>query len=206
MKINYYLVTTGVLILYNGRRILVDNKGNLKAILSKDDYVPFGTEISPHERFAEEAVLLCAGEWFPIGHTVVDNPTPRRFFVCESPFRTIGSDRYVLAWTDNDDSEFPFHERAVTFKMLNVPLEHQLSFVGTGYQSMEIKRYILGQANLCIKCGSIMHISKALDNTLVAHSDFGGDAGNRGTTQSKEGPAILVPVWKCEKCGHSYTL
>jgi len=60
--------------------------------------------------------------------------------------------------------------------------------------------------SLCYICGGIMKDGVALDNTLISYDDFGGDKGNRGSTQSKEGKAKLFKVRKCESCGHSHTI
>ena len=60
--------------------------------------------------------------------------------------------------------------------------------------------------NLCYVCGGLMTDGEALDNTLISYDDFGGDAGNRGTTQSKDGEAKLIKVRKCQSCGHSHTI
>ena len=54
------------------------------------------------------------------------------------------------------------------------------------------------------KCGGIGKHSKALLNTLVSFSDFGNDAGKRGTTQSRVGKAKMVDCIKCQTCGHSW--
>ena len=59
--------------------------------------------------------------------------------------------------------------------------------------------------NTCYKCGGLMQDSTALINTLVSFDDFGGDAGTRGTTQSRVGKAVEVTVRKCTVCGHSHT-
>ena len=56
---------------------------------------------------------------------------------------------------------------------------------------------------ICKKCGGSMKPSKALENTLVSSDDFGGDANQRGSTQSRSGTAILVDCLKCDACGHS---
>lgn len=57
---------------------------------------------------------------------------------------------------------------------------------------------------ICRKCNSDCKFSKAFNNTLVCFDDFGNDAGNRGTTQSRVGKAILVDCYKCVNCGHSF--
>lgn len=57
--------------------------------------------------------------------------------------------------------------------------------------------------NTC-NCGGQGKPSKALLNTLVPFNDFGNDAGQRGTTQSRQGTAQLVDCLKCDKCGHSW--
>jgi len=50
-----------------------------------------------------------------------------------------------------------------------------------------------------------MQDGEALDNTYVYYDDFGGDAGQPGTTGSKQGPAKIIQVRKCQTCGHSHT-
>ena len=59
--------------------------------------------------------------------------------------------------------------------------------------------------NTCFICGGLMTDGKAFDNTYVSFDDFGNDAGKRGSTQSKVGPAKIVNVRKCTECGHSHT-
>lgn len=59
--------------------------------------------------------------------------------------------------------------------------------------------------NTCFVCGGLMQDSTAFQNTLVASEDFGGDASNRGTTQSRTGQALHIKVRKCVVCGHSHT-
>jgi DNA-directed RNA polymerase subunit M/transcription elongation factor TFIIS len=58
----------------------------------------------------------------------------------------------------------------------------------------------------CKKCDREMKLSQAFQNKLVSHNDYGDDAGNRGTTQSHIGEAVLVTVLKCEDCGHSFKI
>ena len=58
---------------------------------------------------------------------------------------------------------------------------------------------------ICFKCGGDIGEGQALDNTWVGSDDFGGDAGQRGTTISKIGPPIMKKVCKCIFCGHSFT-
>lgn len=41
----------------------------------------------------------------------------------------------------------------------------------------------------------------ALDNTVVGLNDFLGDKEN--CTLYRGGPAEMIDVWKCPKCGHS---
>ena len=55
--------------------------------------------------------------------------------------------------------------------------------------------------NICPKDGATMLPSKAIKNTLVGFDDFGGDAGQPGSTVSRSGPAIMVDCIKCPKCG-----
>jgi len=57
---------------------------------------------------------------------------------------------------------------------------------------------------ICRKCNGIANPSKALDNTWVGSSDFGGDFGERGTTMSKCGKPQMVDCLKCSNCGHSW--
>lgn len=64
---------------------------------------------------------------------------------------------------------------------------------------------MIGQ-NKCIKCEKQGLPSKALLNTLVSSNDFGNDAGNRGTTQSRQGKAKLIDCIKCSSCGHSWII
>ncbi len=59
--------------------------------------------------------------------------------------------------------------------------------------------------NTCIECGGLMSDGQALDNTWVSSDDFGGDALKRGSTISKQGPAVFKKVRKCTSCGHSHT-
>lgn len=56
----------------------------------------------------------------------------------------------------------------------------------------------------CTKCGGYCNPSKGFLNDLVSCDDFGNDANERGTTQSRTGDAKLVDCLKCEKCGHSF--
>lgn len=58
--------------------------------------------------------------------------------------------------------------------------------------------------NQCRKCGGIDTPSKAFNNTLISFDDFGEDAGQHGTTMSRQGLAKLVDCIKCESCGHSW--
>lgn len=59
--------------------------------------------------------------------------------------------------------------------------------------------------NTCYECGGLMKDSTAFQNTLVSSDDFGNDAGERGSTQSRVGEARQIKVRKCSSCGHSYT-
>ena len=58
----------------------------------------------------------------------------------------------------------------------------------------------------CPKCKITMIKSKALQNTLHYSNDFGNDAGQRGTTGSRSGEAILINVIKCPQCGYSKSI
>lgn len=60
----------------------------------------------------------------------------------------------------------------------------------------------------CEKKGkySLVKASKTTLNSLVSYADFGGDAGQRGTTQSRTGPAKFVDCLSCPSCGHSFIL
>ena len=60
--------------------------------------------------------------------------------------------------------------------------------------------------NQCRVCGGEGKPSKAMLNTLVSFNDFGNDAGQRGTTQSRIGEANLVDCIKCSSCGHSWII
>lgn len=59
--------------------------------------------------------------------------------------------------------------------------------------------------NTCFVCGGLMKDGVAYDNTWIGFDDFGGDAGQHGTTISKVGPPIIKKVRKCQSCGHSHT-
>lgn len=60
--------------------------------------------------------------------------------------------------------------------------------------------------NTCFVCGGLMKDDAiAYQNTLVSFNDFGNDAGQIGTTQSRCGKAALKVVRKCSSCGHSHT-
>lgn len=59
--------------------------------------------------------------------------------------------------------------------------------------------------NTCFVCGGLMMDGQALDNTWVYYDDFGGDAGQYGTTCSKLGQPVIKKVRKCTSCGHSHT-
>lgn len=67
-------------------------------------------------------------------------------------------------------------------------------------QSIEV----IDKDTICRECGNIGKPSKGLLNGLVSFEDFGSDAGQRGTTQSRVGEAELVDVLKCVNCGHSW--
>lgn len=58
----------------------------------------------------------------------------------------------------------------------------------------------------CKKCNGNCQRSKAFHNTWIYFDDFGGDAGQVGTTASRQGKAILVDCLKYEDCGHSFVL
>lgn len=61
--------------------------------------------------------------------------------------------------------------------------------------------------DICIKCEGSMAESKALLNDLVTFRDFpNSHPDDRGQTQSRTGAARLVPVMKCQECGHSFAL
>jgi hypothetical protein len=60
-------------------------------------------------------------------------------------------------------------------------------------------------SNTCFECGGLMHSGFAYDNGWISFDDFGGDAGEVGTTMSKSGTAVLKKVRKCQACGHSHT-
>ena len=59
--------------------------------------------------------------------------------------------------------------------------------------------------NTCRKCGGTMQTGVCLVNQYVSFDDFGNDAGGKGTTARAVGPAILIKVKKCTRCGHSHT-
>jgi len=62
----------------------------------------------------------------------------------------------------------------------------------------------------CRKCNTEVENGVALFPSIVHSDDFGGDAGEYGTTIN-EGPANAGPIvnlkkcLKCPKCGHSFT-
>lgn len=58
--------------------------------------------------------------------------------------------------------------------------------------------------NSCKRCGGLLEDSTALLNTNASSNDFGNDAGQRGTTQSRIGIARMVSCKKCKECGHSF--
>lgn len=60
------------------------------------------------------------------------------------------------------------------------------------------------EAPTCRRCHAPMQRGQALANTLVSTDDFGGDAGQAGSTFSPTGPAEMVACWKCPECGHSF--
>lgn len=55
----------------------------------------------------------------------------------------------------------------------------------------------------CRKCGGKMHKGKALQPIMTGMPDFPGD--KRAVTLSTSNNSNLVPVLKCERCGHSVT-
>ena len=55
----------------------------------------------------------------------------------------------------------------------------------------------------CKKCGAQAILSKGYGNAYISHNDFGNDAGNRGTTQTKV-TGKVVDCLKCSGCGHSW--
>ena len=55
----------------------------------------------------------------------------------------------------------------------------------------------------CRRCKVPMKESTALQNTPTGLPDFPGDAV---VTMSADGPAEIVPCWKCPQCGHSITI
>lgn len=59
--------------------------------------------------------------------------------------------------------------------------------------------------NTCFVCGGLMKDSTAFLNDSVSFDDFGNDAGQQGTTQSRVGKAKQIKVRKCTSCGHSHT-
>ena len=58
---------------------------------------------------------------------------------------------------------------------------------------------------VCRVCGGPMLPGKVIVPGRYGSEDFGGDAGDPGTTIT-EGPALTGPVacLKCERCGHSF--
>ncbi len=70
-----------------------------------------------------------------------------------------------------------------------------------------VTREVINQVihNTCFVCGGLMADGQALENTWVGFDDFGGDAGEPGTTISKIGPPVMLKVRKCTVCGYSHT-
>lgn len=58
-------------------------------------------------------------------------------------------------------------------------------------------------AETCPRCKVGLVDGKALVSSVVAHEDFGGDAGAEGATRSIGGPGRLMAVRKCPECGYS---
>lgn len=56
---------------------------------------------------------------------------------------------------------------------------------------------------ICKSCSVDMEKSTALLNGMEYSEDFGGDAGQPGSTGSRTGTARMVEVWKCPQCGFS---
>lgn len=58
----------------------------------------------------------------------------------------------------------------------------------------------------CRKCHVTMKSGMAIQNTLRYHPDFPGDTlGIDGQTVTADGKPVMIPCWKCPKCGHSIT-
>lgn len=52
----------------------------------------------------------------------------------------------------------------------------------------------------CKRCGGLMRVGRALDQTYTGVADF---IGGEVCTVSAGGPGRLVACLKCEACGHS---
>ena len=108
-----------------------------------------------------------------------------------------------------------FTANIVTLKLLNIEkLKETFARIGGEFQNdytfdfpLFITSDIISEIihNTCFVCGGLMRDGRAFDNTYVSFDDFGNDAGKRGSTQSKVGPAKIVNVRKCTECGHSHT-
>jgi hypothetical protein len=59
------------------------------------------------------------------------------------------------------------------------------------------------KTNECRECGGKAKPSKGYGKKSISFDDFGGDAGDIGTTQT-EVTGDLIDCLKCKDCGHSW--
>lgn len=57
----------------------------------------------------------------------------------------------------------------------------------------------------CVRCLGECKPGTAYQNELQSFNEFSDVKYKRGATMSYTGPARLVAVWKCTKCGHSFS-
>lgn len=90
-----------------------------------------------------------------------------------------------------------------SFSRLGGKFQDDYSWKFPAFITSEVIQEII--RNTCFVCGGLMEDSTAFQNSNVLFNDFGDDAGSRGTTQSRVGPAQQIKVRKCKSCGHSHT-
>ncbi|MEM1055151.1 MAG: hypothetical protein AAGI52_06465 [Bacteroidota bacterium] len=65
--------------------------------------------------------------------------------------------------------------------------------------------YRIRVEQICPRCGDTMGDGVAIENALQSSEDFGGDAGEPGTTMSMVGTGRRMACRKCGACGYSTT-
>ena len=100
------------------------------------------------------------------------------------------------------DDPYNQNDRPQFVEAIKLALKHHDSQEHRFHILNLVKR--LNIKEICCKCGGNIQEGQALDNTWVGSDDFGGDAGQPGTTMSKIGTPVLVKCMKCKSCGHSY--